>query len=91
VPLSPHQTEMLRTLAGHRNPESYIAGASVLQQDGLRFSKDIDIFQDKEAAVTEAALADANWLTQRGFNVNGFVGNLVFIAFSCGAALTVRG
>lgn len=69
MPLSPHQTEILRTIAGHRNPESYIAGASVLQQNGLRFSKDIDIFQDKEAAVTKVALADANWLTQCGFDV----------------------
>jgi hypothetical protein len=46
VPLSEIQREILLLLASRRNPESYVAGASVLNQDGQRFSADIDIFRN---------------------------------------------
>jgi hypothetical protein len=44
VPLSNLQSEILRLLAAHRNPESYVAGSVPLNRDGPRFSGDIDIF-----------------------------------------------
>jgi hypothetical protein len=67
VPLSSIQAEILSLLAAHRNPESYVAGASALNRDGPRFSGDIDIFHDREESVAEAADADAALLVYNGF------------------------
>jgi hypothetical protein len=69
VPLSDIQVEILRVLAAHRNPESFVAGATALNQHGPRFSADIDIFHDREVAVAQAAEADASLLGQSGFAV----------------------
>lgn len=67
MPLSRIQTEILRLLAAQRNPESYVAGATALNQDGPRFSADIDIFHDREEGVAQAAAADATLLAADGF------------------------
>ena len=69
MPLSSIQSEILLLLAAHRNPESYVAGASALNRDGPRFSADIDIFHDHEESVAEAANADAALLSDNGFAV----------------------
>ncbi len=69
MPLSKLQREVLLLLAAHRNPESYVAGATVLNQDGPRYSGDIDIFHDREEAVAQAADADASLLVQAGFAI----------------------
>jgi len=69
VPLSDLQSRLLRLLATHRNPESYVAGASPLTRVGPRFSADIDIFHDREEAVAATALADAAVIEQAGFRV----------------------
>jgi hypothetical protein len=69
VPLFSIQSEILTLLAAHRNPESYVAGASALNRDGPRFSSDIDIFHDLEERVAEAANADAALLANNGFVV----------------------
>jgi hypothetical protein len=69
VPLSELQAAILHALATHRNPESYVAGAAVLNQDGPRFSSDIDIFHDREEAVARAADADAAVLADNGYAV----------------------
>lgn len=69
MPLSKLQREVLLLLAAHRNPESYVAGATVINQDGPRYSGDIDIFHDREAAVARAADADVSLLVQAGFAV----------------------
>jgi hypothetical protein len=66
VPLSELQAEILRLLAAHRNPESYVAGAAALNQDGPRFSADIEIFHDREEAVAQAAEADTALLAGIG-------------------------
>jgi hypothetical protein len=69
VPLSKLQTAILRLLAAHRNPESYVAGATALNQHGPRFSGDIDIFHDREESVAQAAAADTALLARDGFAV----------------------
>jgi hypothetical protein len=69
VPLSPLQSDVLRRLAASRNPESYVAGATVLNREGPRYSEDIDIFHDREEAVAKAAGADAAVLAEAGFAV----------------------
>jgi hypothetical protein len=56
-------------LAANRNPESYVAGATVLNQEGPRISSDIDIFHDREEAVAQAAAADAVVLAAQGYQV----------------------
>ena len=67
MPLSKLQTDILRTLAVHRNPESYVAGASALNEKSPRFSNDIDIFHDREQDVAIAAGADTRLLAELGF------------------------
>jgi hypothetical protein len=70
VPLSKIQSGVLRLLAAHRNPESYVADAVPLNRQGPRFSADVDIFHDREESVAAAADADAKLLAQEGFAVN---------------------
>jgi hypothetical protein len=69
VPLSKIQTEVLRLLAAHRDPESYVAGATPLNRDGLRYSGDIDVFHDREERVASAAINDAKALEAGGYGV----------------------
>ncbi|MBF0414217.1 MAG: hypothetical protein HQL79_00415 [Magnetococcales bacterium] len=69
MPLSQLQSDILVLLAKHRNPESYVAGATVLNRDGPRFSADIDIFHDQEESVAVASEADTGWLAENGFTI----------------------
>lgn len=70
MPLSPLQSDILRLLASHRSPDSYVAGATVLNRDGPRYSEDIDLFHDREEAVARAAESDAALLRDAGFSVD---------------------
>ena len=56
-------------LAAHRDPESYVAGASPLNREAPRYSDDIDVFHDREERVAAAALNDAQVLTAAGYGV----------------------
>jgi hypothetical protein len=56
-------------LASHRDPESYIAGATPLNLRTIRFSSDIDIFNDREEHVAIAAATDAQSLQHAGYTV----------------------
>lgn len=69
MPLSNIQTDVLRLLASHRDPESYVAGATPLNRDASRYSDDIDVFHDREERVAAAALDDAEALTAAGYRV----------------------
>ena len=69
VPLSKIQTDILRLLASHRDPESYVAGATPLNRDAPRFSADIDIFHDRQERVTSAAMADMKTLQEADYEV----------------------
>lgn len=69
MPLSKIQTEILTLIASHRNPESYVAGASAINRYGPRFSGDIDIFHDREESVAQAAVEDTALLAGQGFAV----------------------
>jgi hypothetical protein len=60
---------VLRLLAAHRNPESYVADVAPLARQGARFSKDIDVFHDRELAMQEAVNADTALLEQNGFAI----------------------
>ena len=69
MPLSKIQTEVLRLLASHRDPESYVAGATALNRNAPRYSGDIDVFQDREERVASAAMDDAQALERAGYEV----------------------
>jgi hypothetical protein len=69
VPLSKIQTDVLRLLAFHRDPESYVARATPLNRDASRYSADIDVFHDREERVAAAALDDAQVLAAAGYQV----------------------
>src|SRR5215469_7870819 len=67
VPISKFQSDVLRTLAAQRSPDSYIAGGVAINREGPRFSADIDIFHDSEARLENAATADAAALMAGGY------------------------
>jgi hypothetical protein len=71
MPLGFFEREVLQVISSNRNPESYVAGATVLNQsaDSPRESQDIDVFHDTQSAVRESYLRDEASLLQSGFNV----------------------
>lgn len=69
MPLSKIQTNILRLLAAHRDPESYVAGASALNRNAPRYSGDIDVFHSREERAASAAAADAQTLKASGYAV----------------------
>jgi len=69
VPLTKIQTDVLKLLASHRDPESYVAGASALNRNALRYSSDIDVFHDREERVAAAAMVDATALEAAAYKV----------------------
>src|ERR1017187_8214844 len=69
VPLSKIQTDILRLLASHRDPESYVAGSTPLNRDAPRYSGDIDVFHDREERVAQAAQQEATLLQEHGFTL----------------------
>ncbi|OIP94772.1 MAG: hypothetical protein AUK55_07050 [Syntrophobacteraceae bacterium CG2_30_61_12] len=63
------QSRILRLLAAHRSPESYVAGSTPLNRDRSRFSEDIDVFHDREERVAQAAAEDTATLQAKGLDV----------------------
>jgi hypothetical protein len=70
VPLSRIQTDVLKLLASHRDPESYVAGASALNRKAPRYSGDIDVFHDREERVAATAMDDTKALAAAGYEVS---------------------
>ncbi len=71
MPLGDFEREVLRLLAANRNPDSFVAGATVLHQspDSPRRSEDVDVFHDQPEALLSAYEADTAELQQAGFEV----------------------
>jgi hypothetical protein len=69
MPLSKLQSEVLRLLAAHRDPESYVGGSTPLNLKAPRYSGDIDFFHDREERVTQAAAQDSAILQEHGFSL----------------------
>lgn len=67
MPLTKIQSDILRLIAAHRDPESYIAGSTPLNVNAPRYSGDIDVFHDREDRVAWAAQTDAAVLEQHGY------------------------
>jgi len=85
MPLGTFEREVLKAIAANRNPDSFIGGATVLNQSPTspRTSRDIDVFHDTAAALESAVEADCGSLQSLGFTVEvgkafpGFVRALV--------------
>ena len=69
MPLSRLQSQILRLLAAHRDPESYVAESTPLLRGAFRSSDDIDIFHDREERVARAAAEDTQILQAEGFEI----------------------
>ena len=69
MPITRLQTELLELLAARRDAESFVAGGVPINQDGPRFSSDIDIFHDREERVAAAAEADAKIAIDAGYKL----------------------
>ncbi len=67
MPLSQIQTNVLRLLAAHRDPESYVAASTPLNRNAPRYSSDIDVFHDREERVARAAEDDSALLEKHGY------------------------
>jgi hypothetical protein len=70
MPLTDFQRQVLSAIASNRNPESYVAGGTVLQRSGIRDSDDIDIFHDREERLKTAVVLDEASLKSAGFLVD---------------------
>jgi hypothetical protein len=71
MPLGAFEHEVLRLLAVNRNPESYVVGATVLNQNPAspRTSKDVDVFHDTIESLAKSADLDFATLRAAGFEV----------------------
>lgn len=69
MPVTKLQADVLRLLAGQRDPESFVAGGVPINRAGPRISSDIDIFHDRAERAAQAALADARILEGAGYSV----------------------
>jgi len=68
MPLTAFQRKVARVLAAHRNPESHVAGGTVINRsdNSFRYSTDLDIFHDVAASVAQSAEADVKSLEGEG-------------------------
>ncbi len=71
MPLGDFERQVLRVIAANRNPDSYVAGATVLHQsaDSPRASRDVDVFHDTAPSLAAAVIADSTSLRSAGFEV----------------------
>lgn len=69
MPLSRIQVDILRLLAAHRDPESYVRGSTPLNRQSPRYSSDIDVFHDREERVAAAAGLDTALLAENGYRL----------------------
>jgi hypothetical protein len=71
MPLGNFEREVLRLLAANRNPDSFVAGGTVLHQsaDSPRSSKDVDYFHDTLASLSSSVERDVVALRAANFEV----------------------
>ena len=71
MPLGDFEKNVLRLLAANRNPESYVAGATVFlrREDSHRQSHDIDVFHDTVQSLKQAATQDTTVLQSKGYTL----------------------
>ena len=72
MPLSTIQSEVLRLIAANRSPDSFVAGATVLNRAAgtPRYSVDLDLFHDLEDSIARSAETDAATLRAAGHDLS---------------------
>jgi hypothetical protein len=72
MPLTEFQTNILRLLAGNRQPESHLAGGTAINRSSTspRYSADIDLFHDVAENVRVSAEKDAALLLHHGYEID---------------------
>ena len=72
MPLGDFEKNILRLLAANRNPESYVAGATVFlrRDDSHRQSRDIDVFHDTVQSLGLAVSRDMAELERSGYHLD---------------------
>jgi hypothetical protein len=81
MPVTEFQKEVLRLLARNRDPNSFVAGGTVINRDvdSPRFSRDIDIFHDAEEAVRISFERDSGLLEVSGFDISTTINQPSFV------------
>lgn len=81
MPLTDFQISVLRLIAAHRNPNSYVAGGVAINRapSSQRHSNDIDFFHDTDEAVSFAVRADLTLLKEQGFSVHVLIDQPSFV------------
>lgn len=71
MPLSEFQAKVFKVISRNRNPDSYVAGATVIHRNASspRYSRDIDLFHDTSEAVAVSAQTDADSLLKAGYKI----------------------
>lgn len=75
MPLTEYQAQVARVLACGRTPDSYLAGGAAMhiEPNSLRYSNDLDYFNDSAARVSAAFDADRAALCQAGHAVETLI------------------
>lgn len=75
MPITLFQKQVLLLLKSHRNPDSYVAGGIAIHrgEDSIRYSHDIDFFQESDEAVASASAADIESLKSNGYSVQALI------------------
>ena len=71
MPIGNFERAVLRVIAANRNPDSFVAGATVLHQaaNSPRASRDVDVFHDTMESLARSVEVDVAVLRREGFEV----------------------
>lgn len=80
MPIGTFEKEIMLLLAKHRTEESFVGGATVLNQHpkSPRRSKDVDLFHDTETALQTSVAKDIPLLKKEGYEVRTLFSNPSF-------------
>ena len=72
MPLTDFQKNIAQLLASNRSPDSYLAGGAALhiKPNSIRYSNDLDYFNDSEERVAKAFEQDRGLLKKNSYKIN---------------------
>ena len=81
MPITAFQREVLRLIAANRNPDSFIAGGTVINRrpDSPRTSRDIDLFHDAQESLRLSFQRDAEVLSAAGLSLTVLIDQPSFV------------
>ena len=85
MPLSRLQSQILRLLAAHRDPESYVAGSTPLNRGGCVLRTTLTFSTTARNGWPAPPKRTAQFYKPRGLRLPGFVGSRQFIRRRCAA------